>query len=105
MTTCLKVVLFHHADMSDISYEQWLNLRCQLMWCYDREQVAESRMPAQLREPPLAAWLVRRGWVSARSLHGGGAAWRQRAGPGQWLIVPPGPRQQAYHPDCAFCGM
>ena len=59
-------------------------------------------MPPQLREPPLAAWLVRRGWVEVWSIDERAKRWRLSAGPGQWIVVPPGPREQRFHPDCAL---
>ena len=97
--------------MADLSYEQWLDLRCQLIWCYDRGDVPHSHMPVQYREPPMAAWLVRRGWIEAKgqlprpeasTTDGQTTTWQLSAGPGEWLLVPAGPREQRYHPHCAL---
>jgi len=93
---CQKHAYIYHSWVDDRArYEDWLRLRCQLLWCNERRpSIARSAHPA-LRQAPLSAWLVLRGWASAR-----GDGWQLSAVPGTWLIMPPGAREQRFHAEC-----
>ncbi len=80
-----------------LRYRDWLNLKTNLLWCYDRP-IGDGGVPGRNVQAAgytnNAAWLVRRGWAEVR--HGQQVF---RAGPGQWLVVKPVQRMQRFAPD------
>lgn len=99
-------------EMNELRYDDWLDLRAKLLWCYDHEvkaprmaregdvnETAERRISGRLVPAGwsvegfdnCAAWLVRSGWAEVqyadRTIH---------AGPGQWLVVGQGRRIQSF---------
>ncbi len=74
-----------------------MNLRSQLLWCYD-DAVVRDREHGQIHRTQdflnKGAWLVRSGWAQVQ--YGNLVT---RAEPGQWLIVKPGERIQSFAPD------
>jgi AraC-like DNA-binding protein len=78
-------------------YRDWLNLKTNLLWCYDSPIGDRNRRDTGVQSVAYsnnAAWLVRRG--SAEVRHGNQVL---RAGPGEWLIAKPAQRTQRFAPD------
>lgn len=77
-----------------ISRIRWPLLELELRWAY-RDAIRKKHVGAWGYSPHTSAWLVLKGW--SRIERKDGAA---EAGPGEWLIAPPGERLQLASDDC-----
>lgn len=81
------------AEQSNSRLVDWDNLRISLFFIYSGEVQASGRGTKEI--PGATAWLVERGWARVTDETGTTVGARS----GQWLMVRPGVRQQAFSDD------
>ncbi|QYY36690.1 AraC family transcriptional regulator [Ruficoccus sp. ZRK36] len=84
------------STLPNFRLSQWVTLRLQLLWVYEKAMVKEATSTSQSEYGFQSALLVHKGWALAGESESGA----RRAGPGQWLFLRQGKRWQRFSADC-----
>ena len=87
--------IFSEAAVPEYRLEQWMTLRMQLLWAYER-CMERKAVPDVGNYGFQSALFIRDGWIEA----GASEAGARRAEAGEWLILEQGRRWQRFSPDC-----